>query len=146
MAHADLRKMAPTLKINRDEYEKMHFSRKASGTIIFSPALAVLLCMTSCDADGAVGHSGADASHGDMAAGHHSQKNNAMNNMIKITVGSSTFTATLSNNAAAAAFRALLPLPLKMEDVKGNENFYLLSRRLPVAAAHPGHVWEGELM
>lgn len=35
------------------------------------------------------------------------QKNNAMNNMIKITVGSSTFTATLSNNAAAAAFRAL---------------------------------------
>lgn len=126
--------------------KKMHFSRKASGTIIFSPALALLLCMTSCDADGTAGHSGADASHGDMAAGHHPQKNNAMNNMIKITVGSSTFTATLSNNAAAAAFRALLPLTLKMEDVNGNEKFYRLSRHLPVAAANPGTVREGDLM
>lgn len=126
--------------------KKMHFSRKASGTIIFSPALALLLCMTSCDADGTARHSGADASHGDMAAGHHPQKNNAMNNMIKITVGSSTFTATLSNNAAAAAFRALLPLTLKMEDVNGNEKFYRLSRHLPVAAANPGTVREGDLM
>lgn len=60
------------------------------------------------------------------------KKTNAMNNMIKITVGSSTFTATLSNNAAAAAFRALLPLTLKMEDVNGNEKFYRLSRHLPL--------------
>lgn len=69
-----------------------------------------------------------------------------MNNVIKITVGSSTFTATLSDNAAAAAFQALLPLTLKMEDVNGNEKFYRLSRPLPVAAANPGIVHEGDLM
>ncbi|WP_295874250.1 cyclophilin-like fold protein [uncultured Akkermansia sp.] len=69
-----------------------------------------------------------------------------MNNVIKITVGSSTFTATLSDNAAAAAFQALLPLTLKMEDVNGNEKFYRLSRPLPVAAVNPGIVHEGDLM
>lgn len=126
--------------------KKIHFSRRTAGIRNSFSVLALLFCMASCDVEGTAGHSGADAPHSDMDAGPHPQNNKPMNNVIKITVGSSTFTATLSDNAAAAAFQALLPLTLKMEDVNGNEKFYRLSRPLPVAAANPGIVHEGDLM
>lgn len=126
--------------------KKMHFYRRTTGTGNFFPALALLVCMAFCDADGTAGHSGADAPQDGMAAGRNPQKSRTMNNMIKITAGSATFTATLPDNAAAAAFRALLPLTLKMEDVNGNEKFYRLSTPLPAAVANPGTVREGDLM
>lgn len=63
-----------------------------------------------------------------------------------ITVGGKSFTATLANNPAASAFKAMLPLTLEMSDLHGNEKFVQLSTRLPSNDANPGTLRTGDLM
>lgn len=65
---------------------------------------------------------------------------------MKITVGNRVFTATLENNATAAAFKALLPLSLNMHDVNRNEKAFDLSSDLPTADANPRTIRTGDLM
>ena len=50
---------------------------------------------------------------------------------MKIRIGSKTFDATLFDNETAAAFKALLPLTVDMEELNGNEKKYDLSSRYP---------------
>jgi hypothetical protein len=45
---------------------------------------------------------------------------------MHITVGASVFTATLADNEAGAAFKAMLPGAFKMTDVNANEKAYAL--------------------
>lgn len=65
---------------------------------------------------------------------------------IKITMGSAAFTVTLAENAAAATFRARLPMTLKMSEMNGNEKYYNLSGNLPMAIFSPGTIRNGDLM
>lgn len=65
---------------------------------------------------------------------------------IRISIGAKTFTATLADNPTATAFKALLPLNLKMGDLHGNEKFFHLPSPLPSNDENPGAIQTGDLM
>lgn len=65
---------------------------------------------------------------------------------MKITIGTQVFTATLSDNETAAAFKAMLPLSIRMTELNGNEKYGDLSADLPVNASNPGTIQSGDLM
>jgi hypothetical protein len=65
---------------------------------------------------------------------------------MHVTVGSKVFAATLSDNATARAFAAMLPLTLDMTDVNANEKYYELAKSLPANASNPGIIQAGDVM
>ena len=67
-------------------------------------------------------------------------------NQMRIKIGSTTFTATLSDNATATAFRGMLPMTVKMSDLNGNEKYFDLPVNLPTNASNPGTIQSGDLM
>ena len=67
-------------------------------------------------------------------------------NAMLIRVGAATFSASLLNNPAAAAFNARLPMTLSMKELNGNEKFAQLPADLPTRAANPGTIQNGDLM
>ncbi|MBC3539091.1 hypothetical protein H7U12_05320 [Rufibacter sp. H-1] len=71
---------------------------------------------------------------------------NPRGSKMKISFGTSTFTATLYDNASATAFKALLPLTINMRDLNSNEKYYDFSAGLPTNAANPGTIKNGDLM
>lgn len=73
-------------------------------------------------------------------------KTNLTGSKMKVKIGASTFTATLYDNAAATAFKALLPLTINMRDLNSNEKYFDFSASLPTNAANPGTIQNGDLM
>jgi hypothetical protein len=79
-------------------------------------------------------------------------KNNSNHNAnpsvdkMKIKIGTSTFNATLYDNATATAFKAMLPITIKMNELNGNEKYVDLSRDLPTNAFNPVTIQAGDLM
>jgi len=71
---------------------------------------------------------------------------NTKGNKMKIKIGSKSFNATLFDNATAAAFKAMLPLTLKMEELNGNEKKYDFSKALPTNSYSPKKINNGDLM
>ena len=65
---------------------------------------------------------------------------------MKITIGTSVFTATLYDNPTAIAFKTMLPLTISMSELNGNEKFYYFSTTLPVNASNVGNIQSGDLM
>ena len=65
---------------------------------------------------------------------------------MKITIGSTVFTAALKNNATVTAFKAMLPLTINMSELNGNEKFYYFSTTLPTNASSGGNIQVGDLM
>lgn len=65
---------------------------------------------------------------------------------FRITIGTTSFHATLSDNPAARAFAAKLPMSLKLKDLNGNEKFVNLPYQLPVHASIPETIQTGDLM
>ena len=65
---------------------------------------------------------------------------------LKIKVGEKIFTATLSDNPTAKAFKALLPLTLNMNELNNNEKFAQLSKSLPINPSVPSSIQSGDLM
>lgn len=65
---------------------------------------------------------------------------------MRIRVGSKTFDAMLFDNETAAAFKALLPLTVDMEELNGNEKKYDLSKSLPTNSFKPKTINSGDLM
>jgi hypothetical protein len=63
-----------------------------------------------------------------------------------IKIGSRTFTATLEENATATAFKALLPMTIRMTELNGNEKYSRLPKDLPTKPSNPGKIENGELM
>jgi hypothetical protein len=83
-----------------------------------------------------------------------SNANNKENNVttdtkstkMKIKINSKTFEGTLFDNETAAAFKAMLPLTVKMEELNGNEKKYDLSKTLPTDSSNPKTINNGDLM
>lgn len=65
---------------------------------------------------------------------------------FSVVVGSASFEATLADNAAAAAFKAMLPMEVSMNELNGNEKYYYMPTGLPAAASSPGTIQAGDLM
>ena len=65
---------------------------------------------------------------------------------LKITIGTSSYSATLQNNATASAFIKRLPLTLTMTELNNNEKYADLERNLPPNASNPGAIHNGDLM
>src|SRR5688572_21678238 len=65
---------------------------------------------------------------------------------MKIKIGSNTFTATLEENDTATAFKAMLPMTVKMTELNGNEKYFRLGKDLPTKASNPGKIENGDLM
>lgn len=72
--------------------------------------------------------------------------NSISGNKVKIKVGEKTFTATLLDNPTAAAFKALLPLNIKMNELNNNEKFAQLPKSVPTNASVPASIQAGDLM
>ncbi len=72
--------------------------------------------------------------------------NPIIGNTLKIKVGEKTFTATLLDNPTATAFKALLPLTIKMNELNNNEKYADLSKSLPTNASVPSSIQAGDLM
>ena len=69
-----------------------------------------------------------------------------MSDTLLIKIGDKEFTATLSGNPTAVAFRAILPLTIKMTELNGNEKYFRLSKNLPTNESNPGTIQSGDLM
>lgn len=82
----------------------------------------------------------------DIINSENTNNNEAMNSKITIKIGSRTFNATLSNNATASAFKAMLPITINMAELNGNEKYFNLSSNLPVNASNPLNIKNGDLM
>ena len=67
-------------------------------------------------------------------------------NKIRLTVGSTVFTAELAGNATAEAFGSLLPMTLDMSELNGNEKYHYLSSSLPTDASCPGTIHTGDIL
>ncbi len=80
-----------------------------------------------------------------LSAVAESETNKATNQMI-VKIGRGTFTATLAENATATAFKAMLPLTLRMEDVNANEKVASLPAKLLTNDANPKRIEAGDLM
>jgi hypothetical protein len=65
---------------------------------------------------------------------------------MKIAVGSKVFSATLRDNAATIAFKAILPLTARMTELNGNEKYVRLAKALPGKAVNPGTIRVGDVM
>jgi len=65
---------------------------------------------------------------------------------MKITIGTTVFTATLYGNASANAFKAKLPLIINMTELNGNEKYFDLPNSLPTKASIGGNIKVGDLM
>jgi len=63
-----------------------------------------------------------------------------------ITVGERRFAITLTDDAAARAFAAQLPLTLHMSELNGNEKHADLPEALPANASRLGTIRNGDLM
>lgn len=68
------------------------------------------------------------------------------NMKLMIKVGSTTFTATLTNNETAKAFRAMLPMAITMNELNNNEKYYYLPSNLPTASSRPNTINNGDIM
>lgn len=71
---------------------------------------------------------------------------NSTSNQMRITIGSSTFTATLYDDATAIAFKRMLPMTINMSELNGNEKYFDLPVNLPTNASNPGTIQTGDLM
>lgn len=67
-------------------------------------------------------------------------------NIIKVKIGLKTFMAVLEDNETATAFKALLPLTIKMEELNGNEKHGDINSKLPLHIYDPRTIKNGDLM
>ena len=72
--------------------------------------------------------------------------NSNMNSTLKLTIGQTSFTATLEDNATVKELQSLLPMTLQMDALNGNEKYCYLSSSLPTAASRPGTIHAGDIM
>lgn len=94
-----------------------------------------------CDRDHSAMVSNTDRSNKEI-----NDTNQTKGSKMKIKIGSKTFSATLFDNKTANAFKAMLPLTLRMEELNGNEKKYDFSNGLPTDSSNPKTINNGDLM
>jgi hypothetical protein len=83
----------------------------------------------------------------DPGAGNNTDRNpNPTGSKMTLRIGMNTFTATLYDNATAAAFKSLLSMTVNMDELNGNEKKCDLSGNLPTNASNPRIIQSGDLM
>lgn len=65
---------------------------------------------------------------------------------IKITIGTTIFSATCFSKATATAFKAKLPMTINMNELNENEKYFDLPFNLPANASNPVTIQNGDLM
>jgi len=65
---------------------------------------------------------------------------------VVMTTGTSRFTVTLDDTAAAAALARMLPVTFEMSDLNRNEKKVRLPRALPTSVVRPGTIRAGDVM
>ena len=65
---------------------------------------------------------------------------------LTITIGTSTFGATLEQNETARAFAEHLPMTIEMTELNGNEKYHYLDETLPVQSERVQSIAAGDLM
>lgn len=65
---------------------------------------------------------------------------------MEMIIGTDTFQLELADSEAAAHFRSMLPLTVKMMELNGNEKYVDLPKDLPTTAARVGTIEAGDLM
>lgn len=71
---------------------------------------------------------------------------NYQGNIMKVTIGQSTFNAELADTKAAQELTALLPLTLEMQDHLNNEKFAELPKSLTRSESPVGRIEAGDIM
>ena len=74
------------------------------------------------------------------------QKEIEMNVAITVTVGDTSFPATLNDCPAARQLLTMLPLTLDMQELNGNEKYYYLDSDLAADSERMGSIQAGDLM
>ena len=65
---------------------------------------------------------------------------------MKLEINGHSFLSVLESNAAAEAFRSLLPLRLEMSELNGNEKYHYLTQSLPSAPESVKNIRAGDIM
>jgi hypothetical protein len=76
-------------------------------------------------------------------SGNTGNNNETMGSKIKIKIGTNTFSAILSDNTSANAFKAMLPMTINMGDLNSNEKHYDFSTSLPTNVYNPSTIQTG---
>lgn len=104
-------------------------------------AAGILIGLSSCDTSARVHRATTEP-----ADNHEGLGNQSVSKIMRVKIGSKTFTATLSDNPTVTKLKAMLPMTLDMSELNGNEKFFHLSTQLPTNAANPGTIQNGDLM
>ncbi len=123
----------------------MNLWKRHTATLLLSLVTAMVLGGTACNAADRPIAKLAPAL-GPASSRRVQVTSNAVEDKMKITIGSKTFEATLEDNPTVTKLKALLPLRLNMTELNGNEKYYDLSTRLPTDARRPGTIQAGDLM
>ena len=89
---------------------------------------------------------GADTEDGEDNSNGNETDSDMKTDSITLKISNTTFRAVLEDNATARAFAALLPLTITMNELNGNEKYYMLPDNLPTASSRPGRIENGDLM
>ena len=65
---------------------------------------------------------------------------------MKMIVGEYTFDVEYVDNNTAEAFKKMLPVTLKMDELNGNEKYCYIDSSLPTALSTPGTINAGDIM
>lgn len=70
----------------------------------------------------------------------------AIGDKVSMVVGDKTFTLTLYDNPTVTAFKSMLPMTVRMNELNGNEKYYYLPESLPVSANYIETINSGDVM
>jgi hypothetical protein len=106
----------------------------------FFPLILFFIGIMACTADDSIVSNSSGEENNDNHTG------DTTGNRLRVRIGSSTFTATLLNNATVTSFKASLPMTVPMSELNGNEKLYRFANNLPTNASNPATIHTGDLM
>lgn len=106
-------------------------------------SISLLLPLPSCTPEGPDTKEPQEIEEPDTEDGQDDDKNEIS---MKMIVGEYTFDVEYVVNNTAEAFKKMLPVTLKMEELNGNEKYCYIGSSLPTALSTPGTINAGDIM